>query len=371
MNASLFRITSVAIFGICFLIPTLSGCAQVKSLLWTKTDDVLSDESEFEDDAFDKDFKLGGGSKSTGKEIVLDTEKKARKLKGENAVENAANVTLDDARRAEVLGQPQEAEKLYRQFIQQNTPDNKPDKKPPEEVAYAYRQLAIFRAQRQEYGASEAMFQKSLELSPNDPVTAGTYAQSLRDQKKYAEAERVVRDCIKNNPSDERLQCLLGQSLIYQKRYSEGLRYLKKAIGEPQAYQELAKVLYYNHDDPAAAELAMKKLDGYYAARGLVSPRPTTVAVAPNLSPFSTPISPPVTYPGTSPYSAPVQSSRQIPPPQQITTNQNQVVPLQTPQPTIAKPMNPIVQQPKSRDVEVPEILVTVPTNPEVIVKMK
>jgi len=160
---------------------------------------------------------------------------------------------LADAKEAQKSGNYAQAELYYLQYVKEYKQVENPI-----DLAFAYSQLGELALQKNQFEASNRYFEESIKHNP-DLEVYGKYGESLfRLQGNYVGAETLFRQAMTLAPNDLRFQLQLGRTLAYQKKYQAGLGYLKTAIGEQQAYDEIAKI-YHQHGEYERAALAMTK----------------------------------------------------------------------------------------------------------------
>ena len=161
---------------------------------------------------------------------------------------------LEDAKEAQKSGNYAQAELYYLEYVEEyKRMEN------PIDMAFAYSQLGELALQKNQFEASNRYFEESIKQNPSDLEVYGKYGESLfRLQGNYVGAEAMFRQAMTLAPNDPRFQLQLGRTLAYQKKYQAGLGYLKTALGEQQAYDEIAKI-YHQHGEYERAALAMTK----------------------------------------------------------------------------------------------------------------
>ena len=161
---------------------------------------------------------------------------------------------LEDAKEAQKTGDYAQAELYYLEYT-----DKYKRTENPVDMGFAYSQLGELALQKNQFEASNRYFEESIKHNPADLEVYGKYGESLfRLQGNYTGAETLFRQAMTLAPNDPRFQLQLGRTLAYQKKYQAGLGYLKTAIGEQQAYDEIAKI-YHQHGEYESAALAMTK----------------------------------------------------------------------------------------------------------------
>ena len=130
----------------------------------------------------------------------------------------------------------------------------------PKIEAAALHRLAVIRAQNKKFTESANMFRRALELDPRNAMILHDFAQLHADRKDFSEAEKLLKRALDVEPDNRRVLFSLGSIIVAQRaaRQTEGLRYLKLAVGEAEAYWELARICRSNGDLPRA-EFAERK----------------------------------------------------------------------------------------------------------------
>jgi tetratricopeptide (TPR) repeat protein len=147
-----------------------------------------------------------------------------------------------------------DAEKIYEQCLRFAKENNISHVKPP-----VLHRLAILKAKEQKNAESEYYFRESLKLDKENTALLCDFAKLYSDQKNYANAETILKNALLIAPDHRRTLFNLGFIIALQHdRQTEGLRYLKLAIGEAAAYQELAKI-YRQQGNNAQAEFAEQR----------------------------------------------------------------------------------------------------------------
>ncbi|MDR1962590.1 MAG: hypothetical protein LBQ50_02290, partial [Planctomycetaceae bacterium] len=119
--------------------------------------------------------------------------------------------------------------------------------------------LAILKAKEQKITESETYFREALQHDRENTALLCDFAKLYSDQKKYADAETILKNALLIAPDHRRILFNLGFVIVLQpNRQTEGLRYLKLAIGEVAAYQELAKI-YRQQGNNGQAEFAEQR----------------------------------------------------------------------------------------------------------------
>jgi len=162
-------------------------------------------------------------------------------------------IILADAQEAYRVGNLAQADELYREYVERGYRSRDKDAQ-----AFAYVQLGRIAHEKSDFKAGNRYFEKAVELDPENLDTRGMYAESLYWQKDYNRAEALIKQAMQAAPNDPRFQVMLGRTLAQQKQYQHGQRYLKLALGEQGAYEELARI-YHDHREYEMAALAATK----------------------------------------------------------------------------------------------------------------
>ncbi|MDR0609198.1 MAG: hypothetical protein LBG58_03735 [Planctomycetaceae bacterium] len=119
--------------------------------------------------------------------------------------------------------------------------------------------LAILKAKEQKWTESELYFREAIKRDKENTALLCDFAKLYADQKNYADAETILKNALLITPDHRRTLFNLGHIIALQNdRQTEGLRYLKLAIGDAAAYQELAKI-YRQQGNNAQAEFAEQR----------------------------------------------------------------------------------------------------------------
>ena len=115
----------------------------------------------------------------------------------------------------------------------------------PKMEAAALHRLAVIRARNNRFSESANMFRRALELDPRNAPILNDYAQLYASRRNFAEAEVILKNALSIDPNNQRVLFNLGVVIAMQRgsRQTEGLRYLKLAVGDADAYRELARIL--------------------------------------------------------------------------------------------------------------------------------
>lgn len=103
--------------------------------------------------------------------------------------------------------------------------------------------LAVIKAKAGQFDESETLFRDALpDCEQNVPFLCDL-AKLYTDLKRYREAETVLKNIVLLVPDDRRALYNLGYVIaLQQDRQTEGLRYFKLALGEKEAFREVAKI---------------------------------------------------------------------------------------------------------------------------------
>ena len=188
--------------------------------------------------------------------LVRSVENTFGKEKPEAVVDTAM---LDEAGRAWQSGNITLAEERYKEYIEKNqrSGDNV-------SLATANSQLGRIAFDKNDFKASNRYFDEAIKLNPDNLDVRGLYGESLYWQKEYTRAEALCHQALQIAPNDRRFQIVLGRTMAQQKQYQAGLRYLKQALGEQGAYEEMARI-YQSHSEFDKATLAMSKARESYS----------------------------------------------------------------------------------------------------------
>jgi tetratricopeptide (TPR) repeat protein len=174
---------------------------------------------------------------------------------------------LDEARMAYQSGDIILAEERYKEYIGKNQRSG--DKA---SLAVAHAQLGRIAFEKRDFKASHRHFEEAIKLDPDNLEARGQYGESLYRQKDYNRAQTVFQLALQDAPNDSRFQVMLGLTLAQQKQYQVGLRYLKQALGEQGAYEEIAHI-YNSHYEFEKATLAMSKARESYSKQQQLAAR--------------------------------------------------------------------------------------------------
>ena len=188
--------------------------------------------------------------------LVRSVENTFGKDKHEAGIDAAA---LDEAGKAWQTGHLVLAEERYKDYIEKN--QRSEDKA---SLAVAHSQLGRIAYDKSDFQASNRYFEDAIKLDPDNLDLRGLYSESLYRQKEYIRAETLCHQALQVAPNDRRFQITLGLTMAQQKQYQAGLRYLKQALGEQGAYEEIARI-YHGHSEFGKAALAMSKARESYS----------------------------------------------------------------------------------------------------------
>jgi tetratricopeptide (TPR) repeat protein len=120
---------------------------------------------------------------------------------------------------------------------------------------------------------AQAAFQRLLKETPKDPTVWHDQGIYLVRQKDWPAAVESLKTACQLDP-DNRIYCkTLGFTLAWAGQPEEGLFWLCKAMPEPQARLNVAKVLHYNHQDQACEqqlEMALRSNPQFADARQML-----------------------------------------------------------------------------------------------------
>ena len=137
----------------------------------------------------------------------------------------------------------------------------------PRLEAAALHRLAVIRARNKKFSESANLFRRALDLEPRNAFILSDFAQLHTERKDYVEAENLFKRALEADPNNRNILFNLGSIVALQRsdRQAEGLRYLKLAVGEADAYRELAKI-YRSKGDLERAQFAERKAQEALAA---------------------------------------------------------------------------------------------------------
>ena len=126
--------------------------------------------------------------------------------------------------------------------------------------ASALHRLAVIRARSKKFSESAGLFRRAIDLDSRNALILCDYAQLHADRKDFAEAENLLKRALDVEPNNPKILFNLGSIIASQRgeRQAEGLRYLKLAVGEAEAYRELARI-YRSKGEINRAEFAEQK----------------------------------------------------------------------------------------------------------------
>jgi len=163
----------------------------------------------------------------------------------------------------------------------------------PQMEAAALHRLAVLRARNKKFTESADFFRRAAALDPKNAMILCDFAQLYADRKAYDDAERMLKNALSLEPNNPKILFNLGVIIASQQneRQTEGLRYLKLAVGEAEAYRELAKI-YRSKGDIGRAEFAEQR-----AKLAVNQPTDNPQAASYTLTADTVPIRPPHTPP--------------------------------------------------------------------------
>ena len=198
--------------------------------------------------------------------LVRSVENTFRK---ENPATSVDTATLEEANSAYHAGNTILAEERYKEFLEKNQRSR--DKV---SLAAANSQLGRIAFEKSDFKASNRYFEEAIKQDPDNMDVLGLYGENLYWQKEYNRAQTIFQQALQDVPNDRRFQIMLGLTLAQQKQYQAGLRYLKQALGEQGAYEEMVRI-YNSHSEFEKATLAMSKArDSYNKQRQLAASFP-------------------------------------------------------------------------------------------------
>lgn len=191
--------------------------------------------------------------------------------------ESASPVEFEEARAALKSGEFERAGQLFQEYVQKNERGGSNNNL---SLAYANAQLGLIAFNKDQFLKSNQYFEESLRLDPTNLEVIGTYGDTLLKQADqtqgadalYLKAEALFAQAIQMAPNDKRFQISYGRSLASQKKYQLGLRYLKQALGEQNAYEEMAHI-YHLHMEYDKAALAMTKAHEIHTKKQMLASR--------------------------------------------------------------------------------------------------
>ena len=132
----------------------------------------------------------------------------------------------------------------------------------PKMEAATLHRLAVIKAQNKKFSESANLFRRAHDLDPQNALVLCDFAQLHADRKDYDEAEKLLKKALGTEPNNPTILFNLGSIIASQRaeRQTEGLRYLKLAVGEAEAYRELARI-YRSKGDISRAEFADQKAE--------------------------------------------------------------------------------------------------------------
>lgn len=113
--------------------------------------------------------------------------------------------------------------------------------------------LGVLKAKEKNYPASETFFRQAKPFCENNVPFLCDFAKVYSDQQRFSQAENLLKLAALQVPNDHRVLSNLGHVIAMQKdRQTEGLRYLKLALGEKGAYEEIARIYEFLGDKDQA-----------------------------------------------------------------------------------------------------------------------
>ncbi|MCL2711043.1 MAG: hypothetical protein FWE95_09205 [Planctomycetaceae bacterium] len=132
----------------------------------------------------------------------------------------------------------------------------------PQMEAAAIHRIAVIRAKNNKFSESANLFRRAIELDPRNALILCDFAQLHAERKDYTEAEIILKNALNIDPNNPKVLYNLGIVIAMQRgdRHTEGLRYLRLALGEAEAYRELARI-YRRKGELSRAEFADQKAE--------------------------------------------------------------------------------------------------------------
>ena len=137
----------------------------------------------------------------------------------------------------------------------------------PKMEAATLHRLAVIKARDRKFTESLRLFERAIALDPKNASILCDFAQLYADRKDFRQAETILHKANGLAPNNPKVLFKLGEVIALQQsktRKIEGFRYLKLAVGEAQAYREIARI-YRSEGDIGQAEWAeenAKKAEG-------------------------------------------------------------------------------------------------------------
>ena len=129
----------------------------------------------------------------------------------------------------------------------------------PQMEATATHRLAVAKARNNKFAESVNLFRQAINLDPKNALILCDFAQLYTDRKDFGEAEVILKNALNIDPNNSKVLYNLGIVIASRgERQTEGLRYLRLAIGEAEAYREIARI-YRSQGDISRAEFAEQK----------------------------------------------------------------------------------------------------------------
>ena len=234
---------------------------------WTENDTFVFRENSMQDTIKDIPFRLGHQVAVVGAVLLLlACGVCAQDAQRQRECEAIFAAAVQAEQRNDLI----EAELRYeecREFAQRH--------RLPKMEAAALHRLAVLKAQSRRFSESASFFRRALDIEPRNAVILRDFAQLFADRRDYAEAERLLKRALDADPHSPQTLLNLGFTIINStqrdERHIEGLRYLKLAVGDAEAYRELARI-YRSKGDHYRAEFAERKAQEAAAAGNIAAP---------------------------------------------------------------------------------------------------
>jgi Flp pilus assembly protein TadD len=183
----------------------------------------------------------------------IQTVFQSKEMSVKNSVSQTDESLFEEAKHASDNGDKSRAEEIYREYIRKHPQVN------ANALGVAYARLGMLLSEKKEYQESRDCFEKAMNYKPDNLEICGAYANSLFEQEDYIGAESLWRQGLQISPNDKRFQMMLGYTLAQEKKYQSGISYLKRAVGEQKAYEEMASI-YRSHEEYDKAIAALNQL---------------------------------------------------------------------------------------------------------------